>query len=95
MRTYQHKEKEALPVIVIISDGRATSGYSSKPFEDAKEVGRAILADKIHTVVIDAEQDFIKLGLAEKLAKEMQADLYRLEDLRAETLVAAIQHSIK
>lgn len=94
MKAYQLKEKDVLPVIVLISDGRATAGYSKKPFEDAVKAGKSIQSDKIHTIVIDAEQDFIKLGLAKKLAKEMEADLYELDDLRADTLVAAVQHSI-
>ena len=85
------KEKDLLPVVVLVTDGRATSGKTKKPFLDAVEAGKAMTADHIRTVVIDVEQDFIKLKLAEKLAKEMDAELIQISELHAGTILSAVR----
>lgn len=85
------KEKDLLPVVVLITDGRATSGKTKKPFLDAVEAGKAMTADHIRTIVMDVEQDFIKLKLAEKLAKEMDAELKEISDLHAGTILTAVR----
>lgn len=89
------KEKDLLPVIVLVSDGRATFGHSKNPFADSVEAGKAVTADKIHTIVIDAEQDFIKLNMAGKLAEAMGADLFKLAELKAENILAAVGAVVK
>lgn len=94
IRASKRKEKDLLPVLVVISDGRATYGRSEKPFEDAVEAAKAIAADKIRTVVIDVEQDFIKLQLAEKLGEALCARVYQIDDLQSGTLVAAVKNAV-
>ena len=84
------KEKDLLPVVVLVTDGRATSGKTKKPFLDAVEAGKALTADHIRTVVIDVEQDFIKLKLAPRLAEEMDAELCEISDLHAGTILTAV-----
>ena len=87
------KEKDLLPVVTLVTDGRATSGRSSKPFQDAVAAGKALTADHIKTLVIDAEQDFIQLKLAEKLAEEIGAEYFRISDLQAGAILTALQIS--
>lgn len=90
IKAAMQKEKDLLPVVVLVSDGRATYGRSSDPFADAVEEGRSLAADHIKTIIIDVEQDFIKLRLAEKLAKETNADVYKISDLHAGTILSAV-----
>jgi len=94
VKTALIKDKEILPVIVLVSDGRATFGRSKNALDDAMQSAKSIAADKIHSIVIDAEQDFIKLKLSLKIAETMNADYYKLEDLRADTLISAVSMSI-
>ena len=84
------KEKDLLPVVVLVSDGRATAGRTKKPFDDAVAAGQALTADHIKTVIIDVEQDFIKLRLAEKLGEKMEADVYKLSELQSGAIVHAV-----
>ena len=84
------KEKDLLPVVVLVSDGRATAGKTKKPFDDAVAAGQALTADHIKTVIIDVEQDFIKLRLAEKLGEKMEADVYKLSELQSGAIVHAV-----
>lgn len=86
----KRREKDLLPVLVLISDGRATLGRGGKPFDDAAAEARAIAADGIKAVVIDVEQDFIRLRLAEKLAKEMDAQVCHISDLKTGAILSAI-----
>lgn len=94
VKAAKKKEKDLMPVIILVSDGRATAGKSSKPFGDALEQARAIAADKIKSVVIDVEQDFIKLKLAEKIGEEMNADVYQLSGLHADGILSAVKQAI-
>ncbi|MDO5422189.1 MAG: VWA domain-containing protein [Eubacteriales bacterium] len=91
----RRREKDLLPVVVLVSDGRATAGRSKNPFADAVEEGKALTADHIKTVIIDVEQDFIKLRLAEKLGREMDATVYQLSELRAGAIVSAVSMAVK
>ncbi|OCZ51906.1 MULTISPECIES: VWA domain-containing protein [Dehalobacter] len=89
------KDKDTLPVIVLVSDGRATYSESGlDAFEEAVAAAQRIGAEKIKSVVIDTDQSFIKLNLTEKIAKSMKADSFVIEDLRAQNLVAAVSLSI-
>lgn len=95
IRAAKRREKDLLPVLVLISDGRATMGRSGNPYEDAAKEARAIAADHIQSVVIDVEQDFIKLRLAEKLAKDMDAQVYKIEDLHAAAILSAVDLAVR
>lgn len=95
IRSSLRKEKDLLPVLVLISDGRATSGRGKDPFADAVSEAREIAADNIKSVVIDVEQDFIKLKLAKKIGEEMNAEVYEIDDLHAGAIVSAIDLATK
>ncbi|WP_303868859.1 VWA domain-containing protein [Acetobacterium wieringae] len=89
------KDKDMLPVIVLISDGRATySDQGKDAFEEALKAAGRIRAEKIKTIVIDTDQSFIKLNLAEKLAVQMDADRYQIEELQANSLMTAVSLSL-
>jgi len=89
------KDKDMLPVIVLISDGRATySDQGEDAFEEAMKSAGRIRAEKIKTIVIDTDQSFIKLNLAEKLAVQMDADRYQIEELQANSLMTAVALSL-
>lgn len=89
------KDKDMLPVIVLVTDGRATySERGADAFGDALRSASRIGAEKIKSVVIDTDRNFIRLNLAEKLAAAMDADRYQLEDLRAQSVLAAVALSL-
>jgi len=88
------KDPFVLPVLVLISDGRANVGSNrKKPIEEALELAGNIGGDsRIRNLVIDVEKKgLISFGLAEKIAGKMQAQYFQIEDLRADTLVQAIE----
>ncbi|MEW5919626.1 MAG: VWA domain-containing protein [Bacillota bacterium] len=91
----QAKDPEMIPLLVLISDGRANvSLQGGNPLAEAKELGRRIRAAGFSTLVIDTEQDVLELGLARELAGEMGARYIRLQDLRSGEITEAVRRTL-
>jgi magnesium chelatase subunit D len=91
IRNYLTKDKEAVPLLVLISDGRANiSLYNGDPVEDAKMVAEEIRLAGINSIVIDAEQDFVSLGLLQQICNRMGGKYLRLEELNASAIASAV-----
>lgn len=75
------KSRGISPVLVLVTDGRATSRY---PGENSPEVLRGVGADlrKLGTkiVVIDSEEGFIRMRKAQSLAELLSAEAYYTMD---------------
>ena len=95
LETERLKDRESLPLLVLLSDGRANVSMAGGNAGDAAEETRAMAAlveeKKIQSVVIDTELDFIKLGLARQVAEAMGARYLKLEELRADSLAEAVR----
>jgi magnesium chelatase subunit D len=92
------RDPTARPILIIITDGKANVSLGSKkPVEEALLVASRIAMDeRIYTVVVDTEkQGIVQFGLARKLANVMQAPYFRIEDLKAESLVQIIKEVTK
>lgn len=82
------KDPLIIPLLVLITDGRANYSSFSKdnPMDDALKIAKFIQKENINSVVIDTEDNFISFQLAEKLASIMEANYYKIDDLKAEHL---------
>ena len=86
------KDKKIKPLLVVISDGRGNvANMSDRPMDDTRTMAARIAESGYPSMVIDSETGLIKLGLAERLAKDMGAKYTKLEDLRADSIVDAIR----
>ncbi len=82
IKSQRIKDPDIVPIIVLVSDGRANvSVNGDDPVEEAISVAHLIAAESIKSVVIDTENDFIKLGIPLKIAQAMDCEYYKLEDL--------------
>jgi magnesium chelatase subunit D len=79
------REKERRPLLVILTDGRATAG------PDPRGVAAALRRLGAASVVVDTEEGYVRLGMAGTLAEALGARCLRLEELRADTLVELVQ----
>ena len=87
------KDRDTLPLVALLSDGRANihlDGSPGKPTAEIHELAALFPEKAIPAVVIDTELDFIKLELARPLAQAMGARYLKLDDLRADSLAAAV-----
>lgn len=81
-----------LPIIVLVSDGRTNAAINGgDPLEEAVEIAQKIQKEGIRSIVVDTEQDFIKLGIAKDIANALGARYYKLEELEGEQLAEAVR----
>jgi magnesium chelatase subunit D len=95
------KNREVLPLLVLLSDGRANvplegatpskQASGASPAEEARAMASLIKEKKLLSVVIDTELGFIKLGLARSIAEAMGARYINLDDLRVDHLAEAVR----
>ena len=95
------KDRDVLPMLVILSDGRANValsgeqvGYGGPASEEVSNLARMVADANIPAVVVDTEQDFIKLELAKTVADAMSARYIKLDDLAADSLADAIRREL-
>jgi magnesium chelatase subunit D len=95
LRAAAIRDKDILPVLVLITDGRANASVSSdSPVNEALACAGSISSRGIRSIVVDTEKSFIRLKLAEQVAEALCADYFRIEELNAELLSSVVSCSI-
>ena len=100
LETERLKDRDTLPLLVLLSDGRANvsldinSSSSGQANEEAKSFASLFQEKHISSVVVDTELGFIKLGLAQSIAESMGARYIKLDDLRADHLADAVRQQL-
>ncbi|MDQ1506933.1 MAG: magnesium chelatase subunit, partial [Actinomycetota bacterium] len=96
-RSALRRDPDRRPVIVVVTDGRATSagrstagGIKVGPTQAALAAAAEIAAAGIEALVVDAEDTDLRLGLARDLAEAMGAQYTALPDLEAGSLTRAV-----
>ncbi|MCE3552087.1 putative cobaltochelatase [Pseudonocardia sp. RS11V-5] len=79
------------PLVVLLTDGRATVATrpGGDPVADARRAAGLLAADGVHTVVVDCESGFVKLGLAGQVAAAAGAPVVTVDELTVADLTAA------
>ncbi|MEV4189167.1 magnesium chelatase, partial [Streptosporangium canum] len=75
LRVERLRDPARRPLVVLVTDGRATSGTVEESHRAA-----GLLAG-VTGVVVDCENGHVRLGLARSLAERMGAETVRLDDL--------------
>lgn len=88
------RDSELEPILIVVTDGRANAVHEGEkePVAAALNIAEKIAKAKITSVVIDTESDFIKLGIAKKLAAAMQANYYTLQRLSKENIIHIVRN---
>ena len=99
----RQKDRNVLPLLVVLSDGRANvamgsagasagqSAGTSLPIAEARAMAAAIREQRIPAVVVDTETDFLRLGLAGPIAEAMGAPCIKLEELHSDALADTVR----
>ena len=87
-------DSELEPILVLVTDGRAnaTEADGGDPVASALKMAERIGKAKITSVVIDTESDFIKLGLAKRIAAAMGANYYTLQRLTKDSIIRIVRN---
>lgn len=88
------RDSELEPILILVTDGRANSICEGEkdPVAAAVKMAEKIAKAKITSVVIDTESDFIKLGIAKKVAQAMGASYYTLQKLTKENVIHIVRN---
>ncbi|MDX6227275.1 MAG: magnesium chelatase subunit [Frankiales bacterium] len=77
------------PLLVVVTDGKATSGPS--PVDAARAAASRLARQRVASVVVDADDGHVRLGLAADLAGHLGAPCLRLDQLVAAQLTGLVQ----
>ena len=89
------RDKETIPLMVLVSDGRANVPLNGgDPVEEAKRVAHAIGSAGIKSIAIDTERDFITFGLVKQICAAMDGEYLQLEELSAAPLASAVRNNL-
>ena len=92
IETERIKDRDVLPLLVLLSDGRGNVALGAdSPLDEAYAAAGIIGEDKIPSVVVDTESGYIRLGMVQPVAEAMGAQYLKLEDLRADSLADAVR----
>ncbi len=80
------------PLLVLVTDGRATAAAGGNPLAEAHRAAAALAADGIAAVVVDCEDGPVRLGLAAGLAEVLNAPLFRLDELEGNGLATVVRN---
>jgi magnesium chelatase subunit D len=89
LRTERIRDPRRRPLLVLVTDGRATGGPD--PVAHAHRAAGLIAATGVHGVVVDCESGPVRLGLAAGLASSLGGVLLRLEYLAAGPLADSVR----
>ena len=83
VRRERWRDPARRPILVLITDGRANSGGDA--MAQAKRAAVALARTSTTSIVVDAEEGPVRLGLAGVLARHLAADLVTVPGLAART----------
>lgn len=95
IKEYMWRDKYALPLLILISDGKTNvSLQGDDPIEEAKAIAKEIKAANIKSIAIDTEQGFITFRLVEQICTELGGTYLRLEELKSAPIVSAVKDNL-
>jgi magnesium chelatase subunit D len=83
------RDRARRSLVVVLTDGRATGGPD--PLGRARTAAAMLMAEGAAAVVVDCETSYVRLGLAEVLATQLDAPAVRLAHLRADGLTRLVR----
>ncbi|MCF3184099.1 putative cobaltochelatase [Streptomyces polychromogenes] len=94
LRIERLRDPSRRPLLVVVTDGRATSAGSvgGDPRELSGRSARLLAAEGVASVVVDCESGPVRLGLAGALAADLGAPAVTLDGLRADSLAGLVKN---
>lgn len=95
LKASMKKDPDIIPIMVLVSDGRGNVSFQGgDPHGEALEIAEKIAIEGIQSIIIDTEDDFIKLNLAKEIGEYMKAKYYKLEDLKADEIYTIVKNNV-
>ena len=91
LRLERIRDPRRRPLLVVVTDGRATGARGSASLADAHRAAALLAGAGTAAVVVDCESGPVRLGLAAGLGAVLGAQTLRLEELGADALAATVR----
>jgi magnesium chelatase subunit D len=91
LRVERVRDPQRRPLLVVVTDGRATGVRGGTHLADAHGTAALLAAAGTASVVVDCESGPVRLGLAGTLGAHLGAQTLRLEELAADSLAATVR----
>ncbi|MET9800049.1 putative cobaltochelatase [Streptomyces sp. NPDC006368] len=89
LRVERLRDPSRRPLLVIVTDGRATGG--PEPLALAARAAGLHAAEGTASVVVDCESGPVRLGLAAELARQLGGTAVTLDELRADSIAGLVR----
>ncbi len=86
LRLERVRDPQRRPLLVVVTDGRATGARGGDHLGDARRAAGLLAAGGVASIVVDCESGPVRLGLAASLGAQLGGQTLRLEELGAEAL---------
>jgi len=91
LKTQLWKSRNIIPIMVLVSDGRGNVPLGTDVREELVSIANEIKRQGIHLVVIDSDDDFLKLGYNKEIVEASDGAYYRLDELDSKKVVDVIK----
>jgi magnesium chelatase subunit D len=95
LRVERVRDPQRRPLLVVVTDGRATGARGGSSLADAHAAAALLAAAGTASVVVDCESGPVRLRLAGTLGAHLGARTLRLEELAADSLAATVRSARK
>ncbi|NWF26405.1 putative cobaltochelatase [Streptomyces sp. PKU-EA00015] len=91
LRVERLRDPSRRPLLVVVTDGRATARGAGDAFALALRAARLHASEGTASVVVDCESGHVRLGLAGALAGELGGTAVTLDELRADSIAGLVK----
>ena len=89
-----NKDKNTIPTMVLISDGKGNVPIQKNVREEVISLSNEIKKNNIHLMVIDSGQGFVKLGYNSEIVEASCGEYIKLDELSADNIVGAVKSNL-
>jgi magnesium chelatase subunit D len=91
LTTERLRDPRRRPLLVVVTDGRATVPLHADPVTDSLRVAGLLAADGVASVVVDCERGPVRLGLPARLATALGGTCVRLDELSSDVVTGVVR----
>jgi magnesium chelatase subunit D len=95
LRVERVRDPQRRPLLVVVTDGRATGVRGGAALADAHAAAGLLAATGVAAVVVDCETGPVRLGLAATLGARLGGRTLQMEELAADSLAATVRAARK
>jgi magnesium chelatase subunit D len=95
LRVERIRDPRRRPLLVVVTDGRATGARGGAPLAEAHAAARHLAAAGVAAVVVDCESGPVRLGLASTLGAVLGGPTLAMSELAADGLAATVRDARK